>query len=138
MGLDIILVKDVTVPYWEQEHTLCLGEVDGEGRESLFSIEFGIKSILEYSASETGTRSYNEYLQESISSLRRVFPMIVRLWDYYEDAVYPKEDICPLRDEILSLLTVIKYERSKRFLEQLLDATAQARDHDAGLIFIAD
>jgi hypothetical protein len=138
MPLEIMIIKDVSKPYWENPEVIRFGDISPLDWESLFFKDFEIKSYLEDAPEARDQRAYRDYYSKKISFLNERFPLIVRIKDYYEDALYSKYEIKELIREILSLEDIAKSQGSIRFLHQLLKACEMAVNNDAGIVLAAD
>lgn len=138
MPLDIIIVEDVSKPYWENEKAFHFGEIDPREWGSLFFTDFDVMDYGEYSARAGAIQSYENYYSNRMSQLKEKSPMIIRIKNYYEDAFFSRDEIEVLRREILSLKNIVKRQESMNLLDQLLEATEIASKNDAGLQLEAD
>lgn len=138
MAREIIIVKDTSKPYWEQDGTFTLGGVNPAEFGSLFNKEFDIKSIFEYIAEGGDRQTYQNYYSKQICLVEEKFPLIARAKDYYEDARFSKDEIVGLIKELLSLKKIVRFEKSKRYLDQMLATSEIALSNDSGMQIIAD
>jgi hypothetical protein len=138
MALEIMIVGDVSKPYWENEKLLRFGEIDPHEWESLFFIDLGVMDLTEYSAKTGGIQSYEDYYSERISQLQKKFPLLVRIKDYYQDAFFSPDEIDGLRREIASLRDIVKQQESINFLNQLWEVSDVALKNNAGVQLAAD
>jgi len=138
MALDIILVKNESVPHWEDEESVHFGSIDPYEWESLFFTDFSIETYFEFAKENEDLQRYDTYYSEKIDSLQKKFPMITRIKDYYQDASFSAKEIEELTQEILLLKTIVKRQKSKNLLKQLLGACEIALKNGAGLTLVAD
>ena len=138
MALRIYIVKDVSIPYWEQEGTIRLGGVNPIEWGCLLWKEFNRKNVFEYTSEGGDRQAYDDYYSKQILLLREKYPLIVRINDYYEDAFYSKDEIEGFIDEISALKEVVKHDESIRLLDQLMKACELALQNNAGIVFFAD
>lgn len=138
MALDIMIVKDVSKPYWEKDDAFLFGEVEPSELTSLFFTDFDVMNCDEYAKKIGEIKSYDDYYSERISQLQKKYPLLVRIKDYYEDAFFSPGEIEGLRREILSLKNTVTQQKSINLLDQLLEACEIASKNDAGLELLAD
>ena len=138
MARDIMIVKDVSKPYWKESGTIHFGDVDPTEWESLFFTDLNIRNQGDYTAEKGDSQTYEDYYSKRISQIKEKFPLIVRTKDFYEDASFSKSEINRLIKEILSLKEIVKRKESIDFLNQLLEASEEALKNDAGIIIVAD
>ena len=131
-----MIVKNVSKPYWEDPETFLFGEIDPVEWESFFFNDLDIKRYTEYNQEDSET--YEEYYLRRISSFEKKYPLIIRIRDYYEDALFSKQEVSGLINEILSLQNVVEGKQSVGFLNQLLAASEKAISRDSGIKLVAD
>lgn len=138
MSLEIIITKNESKSYWEDEEAEYFVDINPNEWECLFFKEFNVLNYLEYTAEKRDPKTYRAYYLVQISLLKAKFPLILRIKDYYEDAFFSKSEINGLIQEILSLKPVVKRKESRRFLDQLQLASEKALKNNAGMKLVAD
>ena len=138
MSLEIILVTREDVPYWEDSRAVHFGDIDPYEWESLLFKDSNIMTYFEFTAEDRDGETYDDYYSNLISEMEAKFPLIVRVKDYYKDAVFLNSELSGLIQEIESLKKVVRYKESRDFLDQLLGASKAALNSNAGIRLVAD
>jgi hypothetical protein len=138
MAFDIVIVEDDLSPDWGGKGCVRWGEVDPYEWESLFFNDFEIMTYWEFSEKKGNLQNYDDYFSGQIALLAEKYPMITRIKDFYQDAVFFKDEIEHLLQEVESLKSTVKYGESKLFLDQFSRASKLALEKNAGIRLLAD
>jgi hypothetical protein len=122
MPREIIIISDPTSFYWEDENAFVCCEVTALEWESLFYVDLDLESL-------------NDKQMDRLSA---DFPLIFRTDDFYRDAVFERDEVISLVEEIHRLALSLQYEDSRRYLAQLEKACELALKNKAGIQIIAD
>jgi len=138
MSHEIIIVKDLTKPYWENKDAIYFGSINDSQWESLFFEEFGFKTYLTHTSQGGTSESYDEYFTQQVSFLYKKYPLIARFLDFYESAAFTTNEIEGLIGEIETLRPTVMFENAGKLLDQLLGASEIARKSGAGFLTSPD
>lgn len=97
MPREIIIISDPTSFYWEDGNAFVYCEVNALEWESLFYFDFGVRSLSD----------------KQMDQLRADFPLIFRTDDFYRDAVFERDEVISLVEEIHRSALSLQHEDSR-------------------------
>jgi hypothetical protein len=81
---------------------------------------------------------YHERNRRRFTNSLSMYPLLARMFDMYEDAVYESSEVGPLRDECLKARRSTNHEDAIRAVDKVIFACNKATDCGLGLLFISD
>jgi hypothetical protein len=105
-------------------------DFDGENWKALF---LGLLNCPTYDLSESGEvnrQRFEQHLSE--------YPMLSRIFDMFEYALYEKAEVGQLREECLKLKSIASFVEASEALNRLVEGCNKALSNESALLMVPD